>query len=104
MGLPLPGVREGGVVSGNGCGCEALRRDFEALRNLLEATAQPRLSVQHKDAPGVLGIGKTSFEKYVVPHVPCVRDGSMRIYAIKDLERWLDRNKEFALDLPRRAA
>jgi hypothetical protein len=54
-------VREGGVVSGNGCGCEALRREFEALRNLLEATAQPRLSVQHKDAPGVLGIGKTSF-------------------------------------------
>lgn len=87
-----------------GCGCEGLHREVEALRKLLEATAQPRLSVQLKEAPAVLGIKATSFDEHVKHEVPCVRRGSMRLYAIKDLERWLDQNKELALKLQRRAA
>jgi hypothetical protein len=58
----------------------------------------PCLAVQHKDAPAVLGLGKTSFEKYVVPEVRCVRLGSMRVYPVRDLERWLDRHAERVLD------
>jgi hypothetical protein len=54
----------------------------------------PCLAVQHKDAPAVLGMGKTSFEKYVVPQVRCIRRGSMRIYMVRDLEGWLERNAE----------
>jgi hypothetical protein len=57
----------------------------------------PCLAVQHKDAPAVLGIGKTSFEKYVAPEMRVVRRGSMRVYPIKDLEAWLDRNAERTL-------
>jgi hypothetical protein len=56
------------------------------------------LAVQHKDAPAVLGLGKTSFEKYVVPEVRCVRLGSMRVYPVRDLERWLDRHAERVLE------
>lgn len=81
---------------------EQIQREFEALRKLLEATVQPRLSVQHKDAPAVLGIGKTSFERYVAPNVPCWREGSMRVYTIKDLERFLDQHK--AVLFPERRA
>jgi hypothetical protein len=54
----------------------------------------PCLAVQHKDAPAALGLGKTSFEKYVVPEVRCVRLGSMRVYPVTELERWLDVNAE----------
>jgi hypothetical protein len=57
----------------------------------------PCLAVQHKDAPAVVGLGKTSFEKYVVPEVRCVRLGAMRIYPVKELERWLERNAERTL-------
>jgi hypothetical protein len=64
----------------------------------------PCLAVQHKDAPAVLGLSKTSFEKYVAPEVRCARRGSMRIYPVKDLERWLERNAEVALDAGRSAA
>jgi hypothetical protein len=56
------------------------------------------LAVQHKDAPAAMGMGKTSFEKYVVPEVRCVRRGSMRIYPVRELERWLERNAERVLD------
>jgi hypothetical protein len=45
-----------------------------------------------------MGMGKTSFEKYVVPEVRCVRRGSMRIYPVRELERWLERNAERVLD------
>jgi hypothetical protein len=58
----------------------------------------PCLAVQHKDAPAVVGLGKTSFEKYVVPEVRCIRLGSMRIYMVKDLELWLERNAERVLE------
>jgi hypothetical protein len=88
----------------NGCRCGEIVREVEALRKLLEATARPRLSVQHKDAPAVLGIGKTSFERYVAPSVPCWREGSMRVYAIKDLERFLDQHKALVLKSERCAA
>jgi hypothetical protein len=57
----------------------------------------PCLAVQHKDAPALLGLGKTSFEKYVVPEVACVRLGSMRLYPVKELEYWLERNAERSL-------
>jgi hypothetical protein len=58
----------------------------------------PCLAVQHKDAPAVLGLKKTSFEKYVVPEVRCVRLGSMRVYPVAELERWLERHAERVLE------
>jgi hypothetical protein len=91
----------------DGCGCAELGAVLAEVRDrlaALEATAQPRLSVQLKDAPAVLGIKSSSFDEHVKHEVPCVRRGSMRLYAIKDLERWLDQNKELALKLQRRAA
>jgi hypothetical protein len=58
----------------------------------------PCLAVQHKDAPAVLGLKKTSFEKYVVPEVRCVRLGPMRVYPVAELERWLERHAERVLE------
>jgi hypothetical protein len=91
----------------DGCRCAELGDVLADVRDrlaALEAAAQPRLSVQLKDAPAVLGIKSSSFDEHVKHEVPCVRRGSMRIYAIKDLERWLDKNKDLAVDLRRRAA
>jgi hypothetical protein len=45
----------------------------------------------------VLDMGKTSFEKYVVPEVRCVRLGSMRLYPVAELARWLERHAERTL-------
>ena len=39
-----------------------------------------------------------SFERYVMGEVRCIRKGSMRLYLVKDLERWADENAERLLD------
>lgn len=71
---------------------------MNAYRIVRAEEGAPVLAVQHKDAPAVLGMGKTSFEKYVVPEVTCVRRGAMRVYPVKELERWLERNADRPLN------
>jgi hypothetical protein len=70
----------------------------EATLEELRRLARSRPRSQHKDAPAALGIGKTSFEKYVVPEVRCIRLGSMRVYPVAELERWLERHAERVLE------
>jgi hypothetical protein len=35
-----------------------------------------------------------SFDRYVGPHVRCVRRGRLRLYPVSELQRWADENAE----------
>jgi hypothetical protein len=56
----------------------------------------PRLALSKQESAVALGMSDDSFDRYVKPHVPCVRRGRMRIYWVRDLERWLAENSEIA--------
>jgi hypothetical protein len=61
-----------------------------------------RLALTRREA-AELGVGVDSFERYVRPEVKVVRWGSLRLFPISDLERWLEENSSSVLeDLSRR--
>jgi hypothetical protein len=57
----------------------------------------PRLAVLAMEAPAVLGVSDDFFREHIAPHVPCVRLGTKKLYAIAALERYLERNAAMTL-------
>lgn len=51
-----------------------------------------RLALTRREAAEALGISVESFSRYVQPEVKVVRRGSLRLFPISDLERWLEEN------------
>jgi hypothetical protein len=60
--------------------------------------AIPRLALTPAEAAAALGMGLTSFKKYVQPHVRIVRRGKLRVIPIGELERWAEENAEDLFD------
>ena len=58
----------------------------------------PRLALTRTEAAESLGMGTTSFDEKVRPYLRAYRDGKLRLYPVRDLERWLDENSAMALD------
>jgi hypothetical protein len=54
--------------------------------------AVPRLLLTRGEAAAALGMSVNSLERHVQPHVRCVRKGSMRLFPIRELERWVEEN------------
>jgi hypothetical protein len=54
--------------------------------------AVPRVSVTKAEAAEALGMSINSFERHVQPELRVVRRGSMRLFPVRDLERWVDEN------------
>jgi hypothetical protein len=48
-----------------------------------------RLALRNEEAARALGISDESFDKYVKPYVRVVRWGSLRIYPVEELARFL---------------
>lgn len=63
--------------------------------------AIPRLALTPAEAAAALGMGLTSFKKYVQPHVRIVRRGKLRVIPVGELERWAEENAEDLFDDPR---
>ena len=57
-----------------------------------------RLALTRREAAEALGISVESFAKYVQPEVKVVRRGSLRLFPITDLERWLEENSSSIVD------
>jgi hypothetical protein len=49
----------------------------------------PRLGLQRKDAAKAVGMEVDSFDRHVRPFVRCVYLGSLRIWPVSELERFL---------------
>jgi hypothetical protein len=58
----------------------------------------PRLSLTRQEAADALGVGITTFKTKIAPELRVVRQGSIRLYPIRELEAWLERNAERVLD------
>ncbi len=52
-------------------------------------TEIPRLSFNQQEAAEALGISVTHFERQVNPDLPVIYTGSLRLYSLQALERWL---------------
>jgi hypothetical protein len=52
----------------------------------------PRVLVSRREAADALGMSLRHFQRHVQPYVRCVYSGQLRLYPVKDLERWADEN------------
>jgi hypothetical protein len=63
----------------------------------------PRIALTREEAARALGMGLTSFETYVQPHVRIVRRGKLRLVPVREIERWVAENQELTIDQRRSA-
>jgi hypothetical protein len=52
--------------------------------------AAPRMLLTRSEAAAALGMSLRHFQRHVQPHVRCVYSGQLRLYPLRDLERWAD--------------
>ncbi len=57
----------------------------------------PRVTLTRDEAAAALGMSVDSLERYVMPHVRCIRRGRLRLFPVAELERWADENAEATL-------
>ena len=55
------------------------------------AAAVPRMLLTRNEAAAALGMSLSHFQRHVQPHVRCVYSGQLRLFRLRDLERWADR-------------
>ena len=60
----------------------------------------PRLALTPADGAAALGMGLTSFKKYVQPYVRIIPRGKLRVIPVSELERWAEENAENVLGDP----
>ena len=77
---------------------DAARPASSAMRSQDTFPAGPRLALTRQEAAKALGMGVTSFEQYVQPNVRAVRRGKLRLFPVRELERWLDENAAMTLE------
>ena len=65
-----------------------------------DRTEPQRLALRKLEAARALGMSDEAFQKYVVPHVRCVRLGSIVLYPIPDLQAFLDKQAHLPLEDP----
>ena len=56
-----------------------------------------RLALTRAEAAAALGLSIDSFERYCQGEIPCIRRGRLRLYPVRELERWLEWNAERVL-------
>ena len=59
----------------------------------------PRLALTRPEAAAALGVSVNSFDRHVAAEVRVVRRGSIRLYPIAELERWLRENAARTLEV-----
>ncbi len=60
-------------------------------------TASVRLALNVEEACAALGVSSDFWSEYIAPEVRIVRRGRRKLVAVRELERWLERNGETAL-------
>ncbi len=58
----------------------------------------PAIALTREEAAQALGVGLTTFKTRIAPELRVVRRGSVRLYPVRELERWADENAERVLD------
>ena len=58
----------------------------------------PRITLTRQEAADALGVGITTFKTKIAPDLRVIRQGTVRLYPVRDLERWADENAEKVID------
>jgi|tagenome__1003787_1003787.scaffolds.fasta_scaffold20979779_2 hypothetical protein len=69
----------------------------DAARRRPHTAPVPRVALTREEAAAALGMGLTSFETHVQPHVRMIRRGKLRLVPLSELERWAESNAEGTL-------
>ncbi len=62
----------------------------------------PRLALRPEEAAEAIGVSRTFFDDYVRDELRWIRRGRLRLVAVAELERWLDRNGALTIEADRR--
>jgi hypothetical protein len=57
-----------------------------------------RIAYDRPEAAAAVGMGITSFETYVAPHIRSIRVGRMVLYPVRELEKWVEQNARLTLE------
>lgn len=52
--------------------------------------AVPRLLLTRREAAAALGMSLRHFQRHVQPYLRCVYSGQLRLYPLRDVERWAE--------------
>jgi hypothetical protein len=50
----------------------------------------PRVALRPEEAAASLGVSRTFFETMIGPELRVIRRGRLKLYAVRELERWAD--------------
>jgi hypothetical protein len=57
----------------------------------------PRIALTPAEAAAAIGVGPDFFDAKVAPELRLIRRGRKRLVPVRELERWISENAEFAL-------
>jgi hypothetical protein len=63
------------------------------------SAAPMRLALRIEEAAAALGVSHDFFAEHIAPELRFVRRGRVKLVAVNEIERWLDRNASYALDI-----
>jgi hypothetical protein len=55
------------------------------------AAVVPRMLLTRSEPAAALGMSLRHFQRHVQPYVRCVYSGQLRLFRLRDLERWAER-------------
>lgn len=61
------------------------------------ATSIPRIALTPSEAAAAIGVGPDFFDANVAPELRLIRRGRKRLVPVRELERWISENAEYAL-------
>lgn len=58
----------------------------------------PAITVTQQEAASALGVSLSHFKRHIAPYLRTIRSGSVRLYPVAELERWVERNAALTTD------
>ena len=58
----------------------------------------PRITLRPEEAAEALGVSRDFFDEQVAPELKVIRRGRLKLYAVRELERWAEAEAERVLE------
>jgi hypothetical protein len=58
----------------------------------------PRVTLRPEEAADALGVSRDYFDEHIAGELRVIRRGRLKLYAVKELERWADDKAERVLE------
>jgi hypothetical protein len=72
--------------------------DLTVLVRRVGVMSSPPLALQRKKAAEALDMSVESFDRHVRPFIRCAYAGSVRLYPMSELDRWLEAHARATID------